>query len=133
MSTNPIRLFLLVALTAVSTARGGSITGTVQAQGKAGAAEDTAGGNYESRKFKFAERVDYADMHDFVVYVDQPLAEKAVPPVAPVQVVVQKDASFAPHVLPLMVGTTVSWPNHDEIYHNAFSISDAKPFDLGLY
>jgi hypothetical protein len=27
----------------------------------------------------------------------------------------------------------VEWPNEDEIYHNVFSISEAKEFDLGLY
>jgi hypothetical protein len=32
-----------------------------------------------------------------------------------------------------MVGTTVEWPNNDRIYHNVFSMSDAKQFDLGLY
>jgi Polysaccharide lyase family 4, domain II len=32
-----------------------------------------------------------------------------------------------------MVGTTVEWPNQDEIYHNVFSMSDPKPFDLGIY
>ena len=32
-----------------------------------------------------------------------------------------------------MVGTTVNWPNNDDIFHNVFSYSDAKPFDLGLY
>jgi hypothetical protein len=35
--------------------------------------------------------------------------------------------------LPIMVGTTVEWPNKDTIYHNVFSMSDAKQFDLGLY
>jgi hypothetical protein len=47
--------------------------------------------------------------------------------------IAQKSAVFYPHVLPVMVGTTVEWPNEDEIYHNVFSVSDAKPFDLGLY
>ena len=47
--------------------------------------------------------------------------------------VAQKDAVFSPHVLPIMVGTTVEWPNNDTICHNVFSMSDAKPFDLGLY
>jgi plastocyanin len=45
----------------------------------------------------------------------------------------QKGAMFSPHVLPVMVGATVEWPNQDEILHNVFSISDTKPFDLGLY
>jgi hypothetical protein len=40
---------------------------------------------------------------------------------------------FMPHVLPVMVGTTVEWPNKDDIYHNVFSYSEARSFDLGLY
>jgi len=47
--------------------------------------------------------------------------------------VAQQEARFTPHVLPVMVGTTVEWPNKDDIYHNVFSYSDAKQFDLGLY
>jgi hypothetical protein len=40
---------------------------------------------------------------------------------------------FSPHVLPIVVGTTVEWPNNDDILHNVFSFSELKPFDLGLY
>ena len=40
---------------------------------------------------------------------------------------------FSPHVLPVVAGTTVEWPNNDEIFHNVFSISEPKQFDLGLY
>ncbi len=129
----PFFSILIAMLLGAMQSNAGMIVGTVRAQGKTGADQDEGGGNYENRKFKFAERVDYSELHEFVVYIDQPLAEKPVPPDGPVQVVVQKDASFTPHVLPLVVGTTVAWPNHDEIYHNAFSFSEAKPFDLGLY
>ena len=125
--------FLLSGALAGAAARAGTITGSVHAQGKAGADQDAAGGKYDSRKFKFAERVDYSQFRDFVVYVDQPVSEKALPPAAPLHVVVHKDAAFSPHVLPVLVGTTVDWPNHDEIFHNAFSFSEAKSFDLGLY
>jgi hypothetical protein len=31
------------------------------------------------------------------------------------------------------VGSTVSFPNFDTIFHNVFSLSKSKPFDLGLY
>lgn len=123
---------MLGCVIAASAARAGTITGVVRAQGKAGAEQDAAG-KYESRKCKFAERVDYSQFRDFVVYVDQPLAEKAIPPAAPLHVVVQKDATFSPHVLPVLVGTTVDGPNQDGIFHNAFSYSEAKSFDLGLY
>jgi plastocyanin len=126
-------LIFLALLIAAGESRGGTIVGTVRAQGKEGADQDSAGGAYQSHQFKFADRMDYANMHDFVVYVDQPLAEKVAPPTNTLQMVVQKDASFTPHILPLLVGTRVEWPNRDDIYHNAFSMSDAKQFDLGMY
>jgi len=128
-----VLLVLLISLPGLVPTHAGTIVGIVRAEGKAGAEREPASGAYESRKFKFAEKVDYKELRDFVVYVDQPLGEKPVPPAKPLQVVVQKDATFTPHVLPVVVGTTVEWPNKDEIYHNAFSFSDAKPFDLGLY
>jgi len=45
----------------------------------------------------------------------------------------QVDKTFIPALLPIVVGTTVEFPNHDEIYHNVFSYSRAKRFDLGRY
>ncbi|HEY1556506.1 MAG TPA: hypothetical protein VGF94_16840 [Kofleriaceae bacterium] len=45
----------------------------------------------------------------------------------------QRDKTFMPHVLAVPVGSTVSFPNFDSIYHNVFSVSKAKAFDLGLY
>lgn len=110
----------------------GDIVGAVKAVGKTGAQQDVSGGKYDSRKYKFMERINYDEIKDFVVYVDQSMPG-VHPPAKPVQIVIQKDATFQPHVLPILVGTTVEWPNHDEIYHNVFSMSDAKPFDLGLY
>ena len=112
-------------------AQAGTVTGTVRAEGKAGVAEAAAGGRYESRRLKFAPRVDYSALKDFVVYLEGPATN--LPPPKPRQVVIQKDAVFTPHVMPVQVGTTIEWPNADDIYHNVFSFSDAKPFDLGLY
>jgi len=45
----------------------------------------------------------------------------------------QRDRKFAPHLLAVPVGSTVSFPNFDPIYHNVFSLSPARAFDLGLY
>lgn len=45
----------------------------------------------------------------------------------------QKDMKFSPRVLPVLVGTTVDLPNNDKTFHNVFSTSEAKKFDLGLY
>lgn len=45
----------------------------------------------------------------------------------------QKNVAIVPHVLPVLVGSTVDFPNEDEIYHNIFSLSPTKTFDLGRY
>jgi len=45
----------------------------------------------------------------------------------------QRNERFVPHVLAVMVGTVVDFPNSDLIYHNVFSLSRAKRFDLGRY
>jgi plastocyanin len=45
----------------------------------------------------------------------------------------QKNKSFSPHVLAVMQGTEVAFPNRDPFFHNVFSIYQGKPFDLGLY
>lgn len=47
--------------------------------------------------------------------------------------VAQKNKSFSPRVLAVPVGSTVSFPNEDLIFHNVFSLSRPNPFDLGLY
>ncbi len=40
---------------------------------------------------------------------------------------------FVPRITAAPIGTTIHFPNLDGIDHNAFSLSNAKPFDLGLY
>ncbi len=45
----------------------------------------------------------------------------------------QVDANFIPRVLPVLVGTTVEFPNRDSIYHNIFSFSKTATFNLGRF
>jgi plastocyanin len=47
--------------------------------------------------------------------------------------VAQQDTAFAPAVLVVPVGTTVSFPNRDAFFHNVFSFSPTRRFDLGRY
>ena len=47
--------------------------------------------------------------------------------------IAQRDLTFIPAILPIRVGTTVEFPNLDDTYHNIFSYSPAKRFDLGRY
>jgi plastocyanin len=118
----------------------GTLFGTVKAQPKPELAGATAsgGGKYDSRQFKFVERIKYDEIKDFIVYIEGAMTNVtfATPPrdvVTAKDSVMQKDATFRPHVMPVVVGTEVRWPNKDDIFHNVFSISDAKNFDLGLY
>jgi hypothetical protein len=45
----------------------------------------------------------------------------------------QRDETFLPYVLPIAAGTTVDFLNSDVTYHNVFSLSKPKRFDLGRY
>jgi plastocyanin len=45
----------------------------------------------------------------------------------------QRKKEFVPHLLLVPTGSTVSFPNADPVFHNVFSLSEAKRFDLGLY
>jgi plastocyanin len=45
----------------------------------------------------------------------------------------QRNLTFVPHILPILVGSTVEFPNNDKVDHNVFSLSRAKKFNLGSY
>jgi len=45
----------------------------------------------------------------------------------------QKNLTFDPWLLPVQIGTTVDFPNMDLVFHNVFSYSKTKKFDLGRY
>jgi plastocyanin len=45
----------------------------------------------------------------------------------------QREMKFVPRVLPVLAGAKVDFPNNDKTFHNVFSTSEAKKFDLGLY
>jgi plastocyanin len=45
----------------------------------------------------------------------------------------QRNETFVPYVLPITVGTTVAFSNSDRTYHNVFSLSKPRRFDLGRY
>ncbi len=129
---------LFAAACAAQMLSAGDITGTVRAEPKTGTelSPIAARAAYSSRKFKFVERVDYAAMRDFVVGIEGAVGTNAAPTnvvVVTTSRVAQQGAVFTPHILPVMVGTKVEWPNHDDIFHNVFSDSEPARFDLDLY
>ena len=65
-----------------------------------------------------------------VVYLEGAFPKASAPAT---KQVAQKDLTFIPALLPVRVGTRVEFPNNDDTYHNIFSYSPAKRFDLGRY
>lgn len=70
-------------------------------------------------------------MRNVVLYVQHASVPETV--TQPRFSVAQNDEQFLPHVLPVYRGTTVDFPNADDVFHNVFSLSSAKSFDLGRY
>jgi plastocyanin len=76
---------------------------------------------------------DLTDRLQSVVYLDT-APRRAFEQVEPGRAVLdQRDERFVPHVLAVTTGTVVDFPNSDRIYHNVFSLSKTRPFDLGRY
>jgi plastocyanin len=71
-----------------------------------------------------------ADPPRAVVYLEGDFPRPPAP--ATVQLA-QKDLAFSPALLPIQVGTRVEFPNLDNTFHNIFSFSPTKRFDLGRY
>jgi plastocyanin len=126
---------MFVALCLASSASAGSIAGTIRVR---------AVPPQSARPSAYAGRADaMPGMHasprglvtDAVVYLDHVPAgvESSLTVPGPHPKLAQKDQSFAPRVLPVAVGTAVDFPNLDPIYHNVFSLSPIKRFDLGKY
>lgn len=65
-----------------------------------------------------------------VIYLEGSFPKPAAPPT---KTIIQKDLAFVPLLLPVQVGTKIEFPNLDDTYHNVFSYSPSKRFDLGRY
>jgi len=63
-----------------------------------------------------------------VIYLEGQLPSKPV-----TAAIEQKNRRFLPDTLVVPVGSTVSFPNLDPIFHNVFSLSKPSRFDLGNY
>ena len=60
------------------------------------------------------------------------LIQKYPPPAHPLTMA-QHGQQFIPSVLPVLVGSTVEFPNEDNFYHNVFSVAGGERFDLGRF
>ncbi len=63
----------------------------------------------------------------------EPIGRRWKPRVARQRVMEQRERQFAPRLMLIPTGSTVTFPNFDTIFHNVFSTSSPAMFDLGLY
>jgi len=83
----------------------------------------------DSKEASVRKKLDYSG----VVVSLEPISAPA-PTLKPARArMIQKDKTFVPHILAIAAGSTVDFPNHDPIFHNAFSNYDGQIFDVGLY
>ncbi len=68
-----------------------------------------------------------------VVFIDKLETDKGFEPPAAHPEIRQRGKKFVPDILPVVTGTTVDFVNDDNLFHNVFSRSKARPFDLGIY
>lgn len=72
-----------------------------------------------------------SELSNVVLYLERTSAAPSLPPVH--AMLEQRDERFQPRVLVVPTHSTVDFPNRDPVFHNVFSLSRTKTFDLGRY
>jgi plastocyanin len=93
---------------------------------------DDDGGTIAGRVTIERGRVTKGDRSGVVVYLEGVPERSTRPPREPHEIR-QIDRKFIPAVSAVVVGTTISFPNDDKIFHNVYSNSEGSEFDLGAY
>ena len=83
-----------------------------------------------SRSIQTATLAPISELRNVVVYIkDAPRR----PQTAVHAEIRQQNETFIPRVVAVPVGSVVDFPNDDSIYHNVFSLSRTRTFNLGRY
>ena len=77
--------------------------------------------------------IDFLIDTNVVIYLEPAGGDAPAAPLPGPLRIEQANEIFGPHVLAVTVGSTVDFPNRDPFFHNVFSLSRAKTFDLGRY
>lgn len=136
LRTHRLTLVLLAVLTCAMPARAGVIRGTVRTSGTVAPAPVMNAYPGRASAMPGGMMPVHGLVTDAVVYIARIPAEaestlaraRATRPQ-----LAQKDEAFVPRVVAVARGGDVDFPNHDPIYHNVFSLSPTRRFDLGKY
>ena len=72
------------------------------------------------------------DNSDVIIFIDK-IPGKTFPPPSKPETLDQINLKFTPHVMAILVGTTVQFPNSDVVRHNVFSPGPTQKLTLGTY
>jgi plastocyanin len=79
-------------------------------------------------------RTNAAPYRDFVVYIEGAVSTNFPLPFKAVNIQIRRNAReeaiFSPHILPVVVGTSVAWRNDDSVYHQLFSLAEDATFEF---
>ena len=128
-----VALAIVLALWTATPAAAGTIHGSVKVPPPP--AQDATFRPYAGRASSLPApaRAPRGLVTDAVIYVEALPADAQPPSHGPTPQLAQRDQSFQPRVVVISAGGTVNFPNFDPIYHNVFSVSPVKRFDLGKY
>ncbi len=107
----------------------GTITGTVKLPDKIVRPSQSN----SSGMSNMALQLTNSEYDNVVVYIEKTPREQPYLMTSKSVVMDMKNQSYLPHVLPILVGTTVDFLNDDNFYHHPFSFSKTKSFDLDQY
>jgi plastocyanin len=108
-----------------------SVTGALGWQSSSPAYDDD-GGTITGVVTIERRRVLKGDRSGIIVYLEGAAQKITRPPREPHEIR-QIDRKFTPAVSAVVVGTKITFPNDDKIYHNVYSNSEPAKFDLGAY
>ena len=129
-----LAIIVPLAVMTPATARGESITGTVVITKRLSKRNVTASVSMYQRgqgvDLGTDQQVDplVLERERVAIYIDGPVAASSGG-----ASIKQINRRFYPDTLVVPVGTVVSFPNEDPIFHNLFSLSKVRSFDLGNY
>lgn len=86
--------------------------------------------NAYSRTAQATQLAPASELRNVVVYLKDARRTPVSPRKAEIR---QLDETFIPRAVAVTVGSEVSFPNADPFYHNVFSLSRPRTFDLGRY
>ena len=133
--TSRIHLALLAVLLGASSAQAATVHGTLRvppgAQTVSPVVTAYAG---QAASLPNPTPIVHGLVTDAVVWIEGlPAAAESAMAVPKRPQMAQKGQNFVPRVVAVQVGGAVDFPNFDPIFHNAFSVSPVKRFDLGKY